>query len=87
MTEGNRNNGVKNKCRRGENPTRYVLFKNKFKVHVVVEWRGCHHNPAKKVSVTARQVRLVPAQDVHFFYTRSHLSALQNCAFIFSTNF
>ena len=31
--------------------------------------------------------RLVPAQDVHFFYTRSHLSELQNCALIFSTNF
>ena len=30
---------------------------------------------------------LVPAQDVHFFYTRSHLSALQNCSLIFSTNF
>ena len=31
--------------------------------------------------------RLGPAQDVHFFYTRSHLSALQSCALIFSTNF
>ena len=30
---------------------------------------------------------LVPAQDVHFFYTRSQLSALQKCALIFSTNF
>ena len=30
---------------------------------------------------------LVPAQDVHFFYTLSHLSALQNCALLFSTNF
>ena len=27
------------------------------------------------------------AQDVHVFYTRSHLSALQTCALIFSTNF
>ena len=32
-------------------------------------------------------IRLVTAQDVHFLYTRSHLSALQNCALIFSTNF
>ena len=32
-------------------------------------------------------VCLVPAQDVQFFYTRSHLSALQNCALLFSTNF
>ena len=32
-------------------------------------------------------LRLVPAQDVHFFYTRSHLSALQNCALLFSINF
>ena len=31
--------------------------------------------------------RLVLDQDFHFFYTRSHLSALQNCALIFSTNF
>ena len=31
--------------------------------------------------------RLVPAQDVNFFYTRSHLSVLQSCAFIFSANF
>ena len=31
--------------------------------------------------------RLVPAQDVHFFYTRSHFSAFQNCALILSTNF
>ena len=31
--------------------------------------------------------RLVRDQDVHFFYTRFHLSALQSCANIFSTNF
>ena len=31
--------------------------------------------------------RLVPAQDVHFFYTRSRLSALQKCALLFSINF
>ena len=30
---------------------------------------------------------LVSAQDVHFSYTRSHLSALQNCALLFSANF
>ena len=30
---------------------------------------------------------LVPAQDVHFFYTRFHFSALQNCALLFSTKF
>ena len=34
-----------------------------------------------------RQLRLVPAQDGPFFYTRSHLSALQKCALLFSTNF
>ena len=33
------------------------------------------------------RVRLVPAQDGPFFYTRSHLSALQNCALLSSTNF
>ena len=31
--------------------------------------------------------RLVPSQDRHFFSTRYHLSALQNCALIFSTKF
>ena len=31
--------------------------------------------------------RLVRAQDVHFFYTRSHLSALQNCTLLFSISF
>ena len=30
---------------------------------------------------------LFPAQDVHFFYRRSHLSALQKYALLFSTNF
>ena len=30
---------------------------------------------------------LVPAQDGPFFYTRSHFSALHNCAVLFSTNF
>ena len=29
---------------------------------------------------------LVPSQDVHFFYTCSHLSALQNCALLFPDN-
>ena len=38
-------------------------------------------------SINFRAIWLVPAQDVNFFYTRSHLSALQNCALIFSTNF
>ena len=31
--------------------------------------------------------RLGPAQDLHFFYTRSHLSELQGCELIFSANF
>ena len=32
-------------------------------------------------------IRLVPDQDVHFFYTSSHLSALQKCALLFSIYF
>ena len=32
-------------------------------------------------------LRLGPNQDVHFFYTLSHLSALQRCALILSANF
>ena len=39
-----------------------------------------------KIYFTLPALRLVLAQDVHFFYTRSHLSALQNCALLFSTN-
>ena len=37
--------------------------------------------------MSLRSKWLVTAQDVHFFYTRSHLSVLQNCALLFSTNF
>ena len=40
-----------------------------------------------KGSRASSPIRLVPAQDGPFFYTRSHLSALQNCALLFSTNF
>ena len=32
-------------------------------------------------------IGLGPAQDVHFFYTRSHSNALQSCALTLSTNF
>ena len=38
-------------------------------------------------AVKSLTLRLVPAQDGPFFYTRSHLSALPNCAVLFSTNF
>ena len=31
--------------------------------------------------------RLGPAQDVHFFHTGSHVSALQSCILIFTSNF
>ena len=37
--------------------------------------------------VYGTRIRLVPAQDEPFYYTRSHLSALQNCALLFLTNF
>ena len=37
------------------------------------------------ISLTEKYIGLVPAQDVRFFYTRSHLSALENCALVFST--
>ena len=36
-------------------------------------------------SLTAN--RLCPAQDINFFYTGFHLSEVQSCALIFSTNF
>ena len=36
---------------------------------------------------SADRFRIVPAQDVHFFYTRSHLSAIQKCALIFLNQF
>ena len=44
-------------------------------------------NTTKLSSYYYFHIRLVPAQDGPFFYTRSHLSALQNCALLFSTNF
>ena len=39
------------------------------------------------LSIRPYLYRLVPAQDVHFFYTLSRLSALQNCALVFLTDF
>ena len=39
------------------------------------------------ITVTLLNTRLVPDQDVQFFYMRSHLSSLQSCALIFSANF
>ena len=41
----------------------------------------------KKPSSDAAVKRLGTAQDVHVFYTCSHLSALQSCALIFSIYF
>ena len=42
---------------------------------------------SKSRNASATNSGLVTAQDFHFFYTRSHLIALQNCALVFSTNF
>ena len=39
------------------------------------------------ISAFSARQRLVPAQDRPFFYTRSHLSALQKYALLFSINF
>ena len=36
---------------------------------------------------TSNVIGLVPSQDGPFFFTRSHLSSLQNYALLFSTNF
>ena len=46
-----------------------------------------HPSTGKTTHKYKKLQQLVLAQDVHFFYTRSHLSALKNCALIFSTNF
>ena len=43
--------------------------------------------PCPGVGRAAGHMWLGPAQGVHFFYTRSHLSALKSCALIFWTNF
>ena len=40
-----------------------------------------------KAKIDHNHPRLGTAKVVHFFYTHSHLSALQNCALIFSANF
>ena len=39
------------------------------------------------VPVGYKEIILVPSQDIHFFYTRSHLSAQKRCALISATNF
>ena len=52
---------------------------SRFLQNIIIGWLSvCFNTPL---------VWLVPAQDVHFFYMRSHLSALRNCALLFSTNF
>ena len=43
-------------------------------------------NAKLKHAESTNNIRPGPAQDIHFFYTRSHLSALQSCALILSTN-
>ena len=39
------------------------------------------------ILLTRGGIRLGPAQDVHFFYTRSHLGALQKCALLYQPIF
>ena len=52
------------------------------------KYGGCGENYSTLVrGVSEYRIRLVPAQDGPLSYTRSHLSALQNCALFFSTNF
>ena len=43
--------------------------------------------PYQSHIIPSMLIWLVPAQDIHFFYTRSHFSALQSCAIIFSKHF
>ena len=45
------------------------------------------YSPPENYISNQNHRRLGPAQDVHFLYTRSHLSAIKSCALIFSTNF
>ena len=40
-----------------------------------------------QVGIVVENLRLVSAQEGPFFYKHSHLSALQNSALLFSTNF
>ena len=44
-------------------------------------------NQLRVIFMASGKIRLVPAQDVHFFYTESHFSALQSCAIIFQPIF
>ena len=54
---------------------------------------GCGHyngkgnGSNKSYAESLYNIGLIPAQDGPFFYTHSHLSALQNCALLFSINF
>ena len=54
--------------------------------YYVVKVSSGTHTMKNEIIIDVR-IRLVPAQDVHYFYTRSHFNALQNCAVLFSTNF
>ena len=63
------------------------LYYQNFPNHVYVDEANKKDYYGLKQMKDKTRIRLVPAQDVPFFYTRSHLSALQNCALLLSTNF
>ena len=53
-----------------------------------VDWNAIPRTKTTDDStVDVNYIWLVPAQDGPFFYTRSHFSALQNCALLFSIYF
>ena len=56
---------------------------------MTLKWMSCLSSKITWTTIAKIEplIRLVPAQDGPFFYMRSHLSALQNCALLFSTNF
>ena len=76
----------------GSNTTRLTWSVNKVEDHTTQNCLGCHQDAdhaiiINRIRLASGIIRLFPTQDVHFFYTCSHLSALLNCALIFSTNF
>ena len=68
----------------------YTDFNDPFKIHTdasAFQVGAIIGQKDKPIAFYSRNIRPSPYQDVHFFYTRAHFSALQNCALILSSNF
>ena len=76
----------------GSNVIRLTWSGNQVEDYTTHNCLECHKDEDHAIIINRRRsvsgiIRFVPAQNVHFFYTRSHLSALQNRALLFSIHF